>query len=75
MRDADLNAELLAAHAAGDKPAIMRLYRQAGNQMLAEGATDAGCFYLTHAYIFALDCGSADATEIHRILVAHGREE
>lgn len=75
MKDADLNAEMLAAHAAGDKLAIMRLYHQAGSQMLANGEIDAGCFYLTHAYIFALDCGSAEAAVIHQILVAHGREE
>jgi len=75
MNETAIEAALLAAHAANDKPTLARLYRQAGEMMLARDQVDAGCFYLTHAYIFALDCGAADAPDIHRILVAHGREE
>jgi len=75
MNEADVDTALLAAHAANDKPALVRLYRQAGEMMLARGEVNAGCFYLTHAYIFALDCGAAEASQIHQTLIAHGREE
>jgi hypothetical protein len=70
-----INADLLVAHARGDKPALVRLYLRAGEHMLSLGDIDAGCFYMTHAYIFALDCGDESVAEIHQILVAHGREE
>jgi hypothetical protein len=70
-----LNADLLAAHARDDKPALVRLYHTAGDHLLSLGDIDAGCFYLTHAYIFALDCGDKFAAEIHQTLVAHGREK
>ena len=43
--------------------------------MLAADRVGAGCFYLTHAYIFALDCGAPEAAAIHQTLVAYGREE
>ncbi len=70
----EIDKALLGAHATGDKPSLVNLYRAAGNHMLRLGALDAGCFYLTQAYIFALDCGDDQAHEIHKILVAHGRE-
>jgi len=66
---------LLVAHADGDKPALAALYKQAGQVCLADGNIEAGCFYLTHAYIFALDCGQPDARDLHRILVSFGREQ
>jgi hypothetical protein len=75
MNEADLEAALLAAHAADDRLALARLYRQAGDTRLAAGATDAGCFYLVQAYVWALDCGAPFARDIHAILVAQGREE
>jgi len=75
MSLSDLDAALLAAHSVNDKPRLARLYWTAGDTMLAKGDIDAGCFYLTHAYIFALDCGAPEARDIHKILVAHGREK
>jgi hypothetical protein len=67
----DLDAAMIRAHAAGDRAALIRLYAQA-----ADGAADldAACFYLTHAYVFALDAGAAEAQVLHARLVAHGRE-
>lgn len=69
---AELDRALLEAHAAHDKHRLVTLYRAA-----AEGANsvDAACFYLTHAYVFALDAGHPLADELHRQLLAHGREE
>ncbi|NCQ24904.1 MAG: hypothetical protein COW54_05385 [Rhodobacteraceae bacterium CG17_big_fil_post_rev_8_21_14_2_50_63_15] len=67
----DLDAAMIRAHAAGDRAALIRLYEQA-----ADGAADldAACFYLTHAYIFALEAGVPEARVLHARLVAQGRE-
>ncbi len=70
-----LDETLLAAHAAQDKSMLVSLYHQAGDHMLDLGNIDAACFYLTHAYIFALDTNDPSAGAIHRILASHGREE
>lgn len=47
----NLDARLIAAHDAGDKPKPAALYTEAAN---SSNDLDAKCFYLTHAYIFAL---------------------
>ena len=67
----DLNALLLAAHEAGDTPALTRLYQRAADQA---DNLDAACFYLTHAYVFALESGHPDTEAIRLRLVAEGRE-
>lgn len=67
----DLDAQLLAAHAAGDMPALITLYTAAANQTKD---VDAACFYLTHAYVFALECGDTCAPELRARLARHGRE-
>ena len=66
-----LDDGLLAAHAAGDRAALIRLYAQA-----ADRATDpdAAGFYLTHAYVFALEAGAPQAAALHARLKAEGRE-
>jgi len=66
-----LAARLLAAHAAGDHAALVGLY-----DLAAQGAADldTACFFLTHAYIFALEQGDARAAPLRAQLVAHGRE-
>ncbi|MGJ8626732.1 MAG: hypothetical protein ACSHXB_07210 [Sulfitobacter sp.] len=68
-----LNAQLLAAHAAGDIPALIRLYTVAADQV-EQDDLDAACFYLTHAYVFALESGDATCPALRARLVAHGRE-
>ena len=67
----DLKAKLLAAHSAGDKSQLVHLYKEAADQ--AESDQTAG-FYLTHAYVFALELGHPNAPAIRTILVAMGRE-
>ena len=69
----DLNAQLLAAHAAGDTPGLIRLYTAAADQVEKDDL-DAACFYLTHAYVFALELGDAACPALRARLVAHGRE-
>ena len=67
----DLNARLLAAHAAGDRAALAALYVEAADAATSEPACG---FYLTHAYIFALDAGLPTAAALKARLVAMGRE-
>lgn len=68
----DLHARMLAAHVSRDGAALIRLYTEA-----AETAADldASCFFLTHAYVFALEAGEPQAQGLHSRLMAHGREE
>ncbi|EPX78982.1 hypothetical protein [Litoreibacter arenae] len=65
-----LDAELLAAHAAGDVASLVTLYTRA-----SEAATNevAAGFYLTHAYVFALEAGDARAAKLAQQLRAQGR--
>ena len=66
-----LDDAMCAAHAAADRAALIRLYTQAADEA---NSLDAACFYLTHAYIFALEAGAPEARDLHARLVKHGRE-
>ena len=66
----DLDTRLLAAHAAGDQRALVTLYTEAADQ---SNDIDAACFYLTHAYIFALELGDPATPLRHLRLAEHGR--
>ena len=67
----DLDAALLAAHEAGDGAALVVLYQQAAAQA---ADIDAACFYLTHAFVFALEIAHPDMPAIRARLQAEGRE-
>lgn len=66
----ELDAALLAAHAAGDGVALSNLYAQAAD---AAQDVDAACFYLTHAFVFALEEGLPEAKDYEAQLRRHGR--
>lgn len=66
----DLNDRLLAAHTSGDTAALVPLYTQAAD---AAASVDAACFFLTHAYIFALEQDHPDTDKLRAHLVKHGR--
>lgn len=68
----DLDAQMIAAHEAHDQTALIRLYTRAADEA---NSLDAACFYLTHAYIFALEAGSPETASLHARLVEHGREQ
>ncbi|MDR6264249.1 hypothetical protein [Roseobacter sp. N2S] len=68
-----LNDALLAAHLANDSETLVRLYRAAGQDALSKNEVQ-GCFYLTHAYVFALEAGLPEASELHATLKSLGRE-
>lgn len=67
-----LDAEMIAAHEARDQAALIRLYTQAADMA---GDLDAACFFLTHAYVFALEAGAPQAEILRGRLRAHRREE
>lgn len=66
----DLDARLLAAHAADDRSALVTLYTEAAD---AAARLDASCFYLTHAYVFALEMNHPAADTLLHRLKSHGR--
>lgn len=67
----DLEARLLAAHARCDTVALVGLYTEAGDQPNSEVAQG---FYLTQAYVYALELGDPRAAGLHAQLVTMGRE-
>ena len=68
----DLDRRLLAAHSGDDRDALIALYAEAAEGAASETARG---FYLTHAYVFALEAGDARARDLHAALKAMGREE
>jgi len=67
-----LETAILKAHAADDRRALARLYARAADRL---NDLDAACFFLTHAYVFALALGDARAGALHAKLKADGREQ
>jgi len=67
----NLEQRLLAAHATGDKQALVDLYQEAAK---AASTVDEKAFFLTQAHVFALETAHPDASELRRILVEQGRE-
>lgn len=67
----DLNTRLLQAHEAGNSQALAELYEQAAD---AEADENAVGFFLTHAYIHALEGNLACVERLRLRLIAMGRE-
>ena len=65
-----LDERLLEAHERDDKPALVALYFEAAE---AANSEEAQGFYLTHAYVFALDIGAAEAPALRQRLKDMGR--
>ncbi len=65
-----LQDRLLDAHARDDRAALITLYTEAAD---STDDLDAACFYLTHAYIFALERGNCASETLFDRLRAHGR--
>lgn len=70
-----LDRAILDAHSTGDRAVLSALYTRAAERAQAVHNVDAEAFFLTHAYVFALDIGAAQATDLHARLKALGREE
>ncbi|WP_291730600.1 hypothetical protein [Leisingera sp. F5] len=73
MERAELDRALLKAHEDKDNAALVQLYTLAGDRAEAAGNIDAACFYLTHAFVFALEAGQPEAKELNRRLAERGR--
>ncbi len=70
----DLDRPMLEAHGRGDWPALVSLYTQAADFCESAGNVDAACFYLTQAFIFALQTGATETNALQARLWRHGRE-
>ena len=66
-----LETRLLEAHALDDRTALVILYAEAADT--ANNPT-ASSFYLTHAYVYALETAHPLADQLRARLVAEGRE-
>jgi hypothetical protein len=66
-----LDAALIEAHARGDRAGLIALYAEAAD---TAGDTRARAFYLTHAYVFALEAGDPRAAALKARLVAEGAD-
>ena len=71
--DPELERQLLAAHRDGDLSDIAAQYARAADQAEAANDVNRACFYLTHAWIFALEAGDRTAEQHHTRLAAWGR--
>jgi len=68
-----LEVRLLAAHAAGDLSALVMLYSEAADHAAAGHHYEKECFFLTHAWIFALEIGDLLADRLRARLAENGR--
>ena len=68
-----LDSALLAAHADADPNALIRLYTLAGDLAEADADMNAASFYLTHAFVFALEVGAPEAKQLNSRLADQGR--
>lgn len=74
MINSKLHRLVLDAHEQNDTALLADLYGQAADNAEESGQKDKACFYLTQAYIFALDSGLAVAANYNRRLADHGRD-
>ncbi|MEM9473545.1 MAG: hypothetical protein AAGA00_16445 [Pseudomonadota bacterium] len=77
MRDEKrLQRDMLQAHEQDDQSALPPLYLEAARLREDAGDIDAACFFYTHAYVYALDCGDVSvAATARRRLQHHGRDK
>ncbi|MCY4543012.1 MAG: hypothetical protein OXB95_11595 [Rhodobacteraceae bacterium] len=68
------NANILDAVELGDSEAQAAEYRRWGDLLNRRGRIDEGCFFLTQAYVLALECGLEYADDIQQVLISHGRD-
>ncbi|WP_170576264.1 hypothetical protein [Ruegeria atlantica] len=69
----ELDRLLLEAHDRDDHAALIRYYTIAADDCEASQDIDATCFYLTHAFVFALEAGAPEADTLNARLAAHDR--
>lgn len=67
----NLETRLLAAHVVGDKPALVTLYEEAATTAETDQAQG---FFLTQAYVYALETDHPKAVKLRQRLKSTGRE-
>jgi len=71
-----LQRDMLQAHEQDDLAALPPLYLAAARLRESQGDIDAACFFYTHAYVYALDCGDREIADTARArLRDHGRDK
>ncbi|MDJ1017489.1 MAG: hypothetical protein QNJ35_13330 [Paracoccaceae bacterium] len=73
LEDEALEARLLAAHARADTEELIAGYTRAAEHAKMAGDTDKACFFLTHAWVFALEAGDPRAAQLRARLMSEGR--
>jgi len=73
-QNADLQRRLMAAHDLGDLAALAELFAEAADLAEVAGEIDRACFFLTQAWVFAMDAGAPVAKALRARLVAYGRD-
>ncbi|WP_395334682.1 hypothetical protein WBP06_23990 [Novosphingobium sp. BL-8H] len=68
-----LERQLMEAHEQGDTAGLIGAYTKAADVMEAQNRIDAACFYLTQAYVLALEAGADELEALDQRLVAYGR--
>ena len=68
-----LQDALLAAHGIDDRRALVALYRDAADLAFAAQNIDKECFFLTHAWVFALETDHDLCRELFARLDRYGR--
>ena len=71
----DLDSDIRQAHANSDANALVRLYTRLADLKEAAGEIDAACFFLTHAFVYALEDGADEQYAIQERLRGYDREE
>lgn len=69
----DLDRKIIVAHRDRDLPLLATLYERAADLALSEGDCSQGYYFLTQAWIFALDAEMPQANYLCNRLVAAGR--
>lgn len=68
-----LNRRLLDAHDSHDTSTLIDLYQQAADLAEAASHINEACFFLTQAYVFALETNSPQLENLHNRLRQYGR--
>ncbi|MEO0496979.1 MAG: hypothetical protein AAF141_06355 [Pseudomonadota bacterium] len=72
---AAMDEQIMAAHAQHDFPALVHLYTCAADAAELADQQDAAAFYLTHAFVFALEAGASEAAALNKRLADIGRAD
>jgi len=69
-----LEQALLLAHEKNICADLIKYYTEAATIMENNGDIDEACYYLTQAYVYALECGSEpQSAALHNRLAKYGR--